>query len=196
MKYQAQAYQDRFVARILNYKRNGFFLDIGSCDAISCNNTCCFEELGWQGICIEKNPAHNESYAKRTCKYINADATQIDYEKVLENAPKRIDYLSIDVDELSTTILMMLPLNIFSFNVITIEHDHYIHGDKYRSTQREILKDKYILLCEDVLVPLSHDTKPNCSFEDWWVHKDIPVIEKMFLKKAYPKEIIEIWQNL
>lgn len=191
MKYQSRAYQDRFAANILNFKRDGFYLDIGSCHAISCNNTYCFEELGWRGVCIEKDSAHNESYAQRTCKYINANALSIDYERILEDAPKRIDYLSVDIDELSTDVLAILPLNIFSFNVITIEHDYYIHKDIYRSRQREILKNNYTLLCSDVLVPISDDTKPNCPFEDWWVHKDIPVTDKMFSEKLYPKNIIE-----
>lgn len=191
MNYQSQAYQDRFVANILNFKRNGFYLDIGSCYAESCNNTYCFEELGWKGICIEKDSACNESYNKRTCEYINADALLIDYEKILANAPKTIDYLSLDIDDLSTGVLEILPLNIYSFNVITIEHDFYLNGDKYKTRQREILKDNYILLCSDVLVPLSHDTKPDWAFEDWWVHRSLQFSVKLFSERLYPKGIIE-----
>ena len=191
LNYQASAYQDRFVANLLKFKRDGFYLDIGSCHAESCNNTYCFEGLGWKGICIEMDSAHNESYTKRTCKYINADATKIDYSKLLENAPKMIDYLSLDIDALSTTVLEMIPFNDYSFKVITIEHDFYINGDKYRSRQRKILKENgYILLCADVLVPLSHDTKPNWSFEDWWIHKDTPIQENILCQGLYPKEII------
>lgn len=189
MKYQSQAYQDRFVANILNFRRDGFYLDIGSCHAESCNNTFCFEELGWKGICIEKDSSHNESYNKRTCQYINEDATKIDYRKLLANAPNVIDYLSLDIDDASTDVLEMLPLKNYYFKVITIEHDFYLNGDKYRSRQREILKD-YTLLCADVLVPPSHDTKPGWAFEDWWVHKDTQVPKGLFSERLYPKDII------
>jgi len=196
MNYQSQALQDRFVANITKFKRDGYYLDIGSCDAISTNNTFCFEGLGWKGICIEIDGAHNNSYSKRTCKYINDDATKLDYSHILaeSNAPKTIDYLSLDIDHLSTIVLERLPLDDYRFNVITIEHDYYIHGGIYRDAQRKLLAASgYILLFEDVLVPITHDTKPDCSFEDWWVHKDfvIPDIEKIKGgNNLYPDQII------
>jgi hypothetical protein len=37
---------------------------------------------------------------------------------------------------------------------------------------------------------MSHDTKPDWSFEDWWVHKDTVVSEKLFSERLYPKDII------
>lgn len=190
LNYQASAYQDRFVAHLLNFKKDGFYLDIGSCHAESCNNTFCFEQLGWKGICIEKDSAHNESYEKRNCTYLNEDALQIDYTKLLLNCPKTIDYLSLDIDDLSTIVLRFLPFDNHNFSIITIEHDYYIHGDIYRQKQRDILKENYNLVCADVLVPLADDTKPNCSFEDWWVHKSIQVPENLYSERLYPKEIL------
>ncbi len=187
MNYQSQAMQDRFVASILNFKKDGFFLDIGSCDAVSTNNTYALEEHGWKGICIEIDPAHNEGYKKRSCLYANKDATKVNYLELLEaaGAPKKIDYLSLDVDAASTHVLMKLPLHSYVFSVITIEHDFYIHGGIYRDRQREILESLgYLLLYPDVLVPIQEDTKPNCSFEDWWVHKSI-------FEKMYPADIIK-----
>ena len=81
LKYQASASQDKFVANILNFKKDGFYLDIGSAGAISCNNTYCFEDLGWKGICIEMDEKYNEEYKQRNCKYINADALLVDYSR-------------------------------------------------------------------------------------------------------------------
>lgn len=196
MNYQSQAMQDRFAANILGFKRNGFYLDIGSCHAVSTNNSFCFEQLGWKGICIEYDEHHNESYRQRNCIYINQDATKIDYEKLLNenNAPSTIDFLSLDIDALSTSVLEMLPLDKFKFSAICIEHDYYIHEGKYRDRQRKILADAgYILLCADVLVPISHDTKPDCSFEDWWIHSSFnyPAIESIRCSFMYPSQIIE-----
>lgn len=190
LHYQASALQDRFVTHLLNFKRNGFYLDIGSCHSESCNNTYCFEGLDWAGICIEKDAAHNESYKKRNCVFLNEDALKIDYTTLLSNYPKTIDYLSLDIDELSTIVLHMLPFDKHDFSVITIEHDHYIHGDIYRAEQRAILSEKYNLVCADVLVPLSSDTRPNCSFEDWYVHKSIPVPEHLYSAGLYPEQIL------
>ena len=195
LHYQASACQDRFAANISSFKRDGFYLDIGSCDAMSCNNTYAFEGLGWKGICVELNNEHNESYAKRTCKYINADATKLDYSALLkeQSAPTVIDYLSLDIDEKSTDVLKVLPFSEYVFKVITIEHDFYIHSGRFRDEQRKILTDAgYVLLCADVLVPVSHDTKPNSSFEDWWIHNSFvdSSIEKLQSSYLYPIDII------
>lgn len=198
MNYQAAALQDQFVAKILNFKKDGFYLDIGSCHSVSCNNTYVFDKkLGWNGICIEMDSSHNDSYAARNCKYINGDALQIDYEKILEeiNAPKVIDYLSLDIDELSTEVLKKLPLDKYIFSVVTIEHDAYLHGDIYRSEQRKTLlkTGDYVLYCPDVLVPLQPDTHADSEFEDWYIHKSI--IPKVQMNaRMYPKDIISALQ--
>jgi len=195
LPYQSQACQDKFVAKLLNFKRDGYYLDIGSCDAVSTNNTYAFESLGWRGICIEMDPQHNDSYKVRSCKHLNDDATKIDYLRLLEesNAPKAIDYLSLDIDALSTSVLKLIPFDKYIFGIITIEHDHYIHSGQYRDEQRRILTDAgYVLLCADVLVPLQNDTSADSSFEDWWVHQSIaPTIEIPVNKRMYPKDIIE-----
>jgi FkbM family methyltransferase len=59
MKYFSQINQDQyFIEQISNYKKNGFFLDIGANDGIHSSNTASLEfYYGWKGICIEANPA-------------------------------------------------------------------------------------------------------------------------------------------
>lgn len=55
--FYSQHGQDKFVAEFFNYKPNGTFIEVGSSDGITQNNTYFFEkELGWQGICIEPIP--------------------------------------------------------------------------------------------------------------------------------------------
>jgi len=54
MEYYSQLMQDKFVDDYLNQKENGFFIEIGAHDGISCSNTLFFEEFrNWQGVCIE-----------------------------------------------------------------------------------------------------------------------------------------------
>ena len=104
-------------------------------------------------------------------------------------------WITVDIDEKSTEVLKKLPFDKYNFKVITIEHDYYIHGDKYRNEQRKILYENgYLCICPDVLVPISSDTKPNCSFEDWWIHKTLYVYEtmqKLYSYQKYPQQIIE-----
>ena len=62
MKYHSQFTQDKFIYE--NYfkdKVDGYFVDIGAHDGITFSNSKFFEELGWEGICIEPNPKIFES---------------------------------------------------------------------------------------------------------------------------------------
>lgn len=183
--FNADAYQDQFVYKLLNQKRNGYFIDIGSCDAIKSNNSYLFESLDWRGICVEISHGYAPSYSHRRCRFINQDALTVDYKHILEHdyAPKFIDYLSVDIDELSINAIKLLPHDQYQFRVITIEHDGYIHGNRYRHPQREFLTSLgYHLLGSNIRVPDRHfrslsglNHLDNNGFEDWWVH---PSLEK------------------
>ena len=186
MQYYSDDKQDEFVANILNFKKEGHYVDIGSSSSVGSNNTYFFESLGWKGICIEKNPVFNSSYKERTCKYINEDALSIDYEKLFiqEEFPGSIDYLSLDIDEQSTAALEILPLYKYRFKVITIEHDSHIYGTKYKSPQRAILTTYgYYLLCQDVLNTSGRNIGQEHAWEDWWV--DAVCFDENTLRKLH-----------
>lgn len=196
----AAQFQDDFVLSLLNHKRGGYFLDVGSAHASHCNNTYYLENFDWNGICIEFDSKYNSSYSGRKCKYLNEDATKISYSNLLieNNFPKEIEYLSLDIDELSYNVLQILPFNEYKFKVITIEHDFYLHGGLYRDKQREILlKNGYMLLCEDVLVEQSGSNPPKTTvepFEDWWIKREFftnELVERIKCKKEYPSDIIK-----
>lgn len=195
--FNADARQDEFVANMLSFKKNGYYLDIGSCHSSISNNTFYFDRLFWKGICIELESIHNDSYNNRNnCIYLNQDATTIDYKELLisNQFPDSIDYLSLDVDTLSLTILDKLPLSDFRFKVITIEHDSYLYGDMYKKPQREILeRHGYVLICSDVYVQQYGWNRPMCSFEDWWIDSkefDDSLIQKIKSNELYPSDII------
>ncbi len=196
MTYHSQAWQDEFVANILGFKRNGYYLDIGSFSAISTSNTYFFEsELGWKGICVEKNPGHAEEYKVRNCRFINDDATVLDYKKLLKEQgfPAQVDFLSVDIDESSAEALKVLPLDDYRFSVITIEHDAYRFGDTLRTAEREILSKHYSLICSNVLVPLGCGMGPNLPFEDWWVDANVFNMDKVHRlcgDRLYPDDIV------
>lgn len=208
MVYCSQAWQDEFVANILNFKKNGYYLDIGSTDGINQSNSYFFEsEMGWQGICVEKGIGYTEHYKnKRNCIFLNKDALEIDYKNlfITNKFPSTIDYLSVDIDENSALALKKLPLNDYKFNIITIEHDAYRFGDSLRSEERAILNaHNYHLLFPNVLVPLGCGMGPDLPFEDWWVNTsafNVDQLSKLVVKltpdKLYPDHIVATLKNM
>lgn len=69
MKYYSQFGQDKWLnENIFKDKQDGFFLEIGADDGIDKSNTKLFEDLGWDGICIEPSPLRIKSLKKnRKC---------------------------------------------------------------------------------------------------------------------------------
>jgi hypothetical protein len=65
--------QDRFALRMLGGLREGFFLDSGASDGISCSNTLFLErEYGWSGVCVEPNSKlFSELQRNRRCICVN-----------------------------------------------------------------------------------------------------------------------------
>jgi hypothetical protein len=102
INFYSQATQDIFVLRMLTKKKGGFYLEIGGGHPIESNNTFLLEkEFFWTGISVELNDDLVNLYnLTRANKAIKADATNFDWETYLprRNAPRQIDYLSIDID--------------------------------------------------------------------------------------------------
>jgi hypothetical protein len=197
MVYHSQAWQDEFVANLLGFKKDGYYLDIGSNDYSAQSNSYFFDtELGWKGICVEIGEQYAEGYSNRNCHFLNADATQVDYKALLSGKqfPTRLDYLSLDVDEGTLATLKKLPLTDYRFSVITIEHDSYRFGDALKNEERSILKsNNYVMLVSDVFAPLGCGMGPNLSFEDWWIDPaafDVNKLAKLFSQKMYPDDMV------
>ncbi len=198
MPFFSQAWQDEAVANLLNFKRNGTFVDIGSTDGMNQSNSYFFEsELDWRGVCIERGIGYTEHYAKnRKCLFLNEDALEIDYKTVFNSLslPKQMDYLSVDVDENSSKALSALPLDEYRFSVVTVEHDSYRFGHKLRNEEREVLRYYgYYLAFGDTFVPAGCSMGPDLPFEDWWVDPqmfDMEKINRLTAEKMYPEDIV------
>jgi len=198
--FNSQGLQDQFVANILEFKKNGYCVDIGSAHSVESNNSFYFQELGWDCISIELDSKYNSTYSTRKQGiHLNENALEVEYETVFkeQDFPEVIDYLSLDIDSLSLEVLKILPFDKYRFKVITIEHDAYLHGDTYRKPQREILEDKgYELVCSNVLVPSPGHTGYNgedCPFEDWWIHPDefdSKLLDKIRSDGEFPADVI------
>jgi FkbM family methyltransferase len=72
MEYYSQFNQDEFVYE--NYfkeRTDGIFVDIGAYDGVIGSNSLFFENLGWQGVCIEPNPEMFKKLQElRKCKCV------------------------------------------------------------------------------------------------------------------------------
>ena len=179
----SEAYQDMFILSMLNGKRNGTYLEIGSADPFYGNNTALLEKsFGWSGVSVD----FDENFVKlfkqhRDNPCVHTDALTLDYEKLLDayQMPYSIDYLQIDIDpaENSLEVLKKIPFDVFTFKVITFEHDAYANlYPTVREEARKILHSKgYILMASDV----APDHWRN--YEDWWVHPSVgsEIIDKM-----------------
>ena len=203
MNFFSDAKQDEFVANILNFKKNGYCVDIGSCHSVYSNNTFAFQELDWESLSVEIESSYNDSYSstRKLGTHLNENALKVNYSEVLaENEfPKSIDYISIDVDTLSLDVLKLIPFDEYTFKVITIEHDGYLYGDKYREPQRKFLDEMgYLLLCSNVYVEQNGYYGKECPFEDWWIKPeefDPELIEKIKCDSLLPSQIIEKFKS-
>jgi len=54
--FYGQNGEDYLIWHFFDFKKRGFFLDIGAHDGVALSNTKSFEEQGWQGICVEPTP--------------------------------------------------------------------------------------------------------------------------------------------
>jgi hypothetical protein len=177
--FNGQAGQDKFVLNVLNYKKNGYFLEIGSNHPIIINNSYLLEtKYNWKGIMVEYVndflPLYKE-HRPNSIHVIN-DARTIDYKNLFEknNFPTSLDYLKIDLEVSNgSTIetLIQLDSNIFDtykFATVTFEHD--IYGTNFANTRiesRKIFKKRgYICVFEDI-------NNAGYPYEDWYVHPDL-----------------------
>jgi len=72
--YKSQLLQDKWVVMMTKGKQKGVFLEIGSTDGVTINNTFCLEkQFSWSGICVEPNP----DYFKKLC--VNRSAINLPY---------------------------------------------------------------------------------------------------------------------
>jgi hypothetical protein len=174
--FRGQAEQDKFVLTVLDNRRNGTFVEIGSCHPININNSFLLESsYGWNGIMIEIDNAYLPLYRahRPNSVHVIQDATTINYSQLFQtsNMPNSIDYLQIDLlVENRSTLATLEKLNnevfdAYTFATVTFEHDIY-RGNYFdtRAKSREIFAARgYVRVFSDI-------SNESNSFEDWYVH--------------------------
>lgn len=175
-KSKSQIKQDLFALTELDFKREGFFVEIGAASGVELSNTYLLEkELGWMGILAEPAKCWHKILKKNRDCIIEKDCVWRDSGSVLEfhetqlpelstinhfigsdhhfphrknaasypvksvslsdllgrhNAPKIIDYLSIDTEGSEYEILSNFDFSQYQFRVITCEHNYTPNREK------------------------------------------------------------------
>jgi hypothetical protein len=188
MKSYSQSRQDLFVAKMLQEKRNGFYVEVGGNDPVVINNTYVFEtDFDWKGLSVEINGNLVAEYNKvRKNPCFQGDAVVFPYElhldKMLEGS-NRIDYLSLDIEPgiQSYNCLLKIPHEKFRFSVITFEHEMYREGPQVRDMSRKFLADLGYQLVVGNVMNLGN------PYEDWYV--DPTVVDERIWKQFLKSDI-------
>jgi hypothetical protein len=153
-----------------DFKRNGFYVEIGASDPIESSNSYILErDYSWNGISFEIDYSlckKFNSFRSNIC--LNVNATTFSFLNYFEenHLPKNIDYLSLDIDPSVATLkaLKELPFSDYRFAIITFEHDFYLSGTDVMNESRNFLKSHgYKIIVSNVLCT-------GRDFEDWYVH--------------------------
>jgi hypothetical protein len=176
----SQAYQDMFVLSMLDGKRNGTFVEIGTLHPTDISNTYLLEnEYDWRGISIDINPIAGYDQL-RSSKLIVEDALKINYSQLFKDygLPKHIDYLQLDIEPPINTLecLKLIPFDEYTFSIITFETDSYYSGNSISDISRKIFRDNnYEAIALDIC-----NADINYPFEDWYVNPQF--IDDKFIK--------------
>lgn len=196
----ALSHQDLFVKILLGDR--GYYVDIGAGNGERepcASNTYWLEELGWNGILIEYDPQYTDEgrRLRPNSHFVCTNALTVDYKQLFQqcNAPKVIDYLSIDIEPSSLAALVRFPFDEYDFKVLTIEHDLYNmpYGKIQKRELSLFMKDKhYVKIVEDV--GLQDST--TRFLEDWYINPKylhqfkVPNIEKLYYYQQNPNAIV------
>lgn len=201
-QYYSQAEQDKWVCEILDFKKDGYFVEIGAYDGIESSNTYFVEkELGWEGICIEPAPHIFDKLAANR-KSTNLKVAVMDYKGTIyfgedtvsetpnrhlvdcdtldniltaNNAPRDIDYMSVDIEGCEYRALKDFPFDKWNVTLLTVEHNSYRDGNEKKNQLFELLTNRgFLRIVDDAKDPR------GLPFEDWYVNKSfldkIPLI--------------------
>lgn len=199
LEYNGQAAADKFVLNCTNFKRNGYFLELGSRHFKNNNNSYILEKtFNWKGVMVEYDRSHLTDYKTHRSNsiHIMEDARLIDYRKIFEenDFPVDLDFWQLDLYTSDNSAYETLTkineeiLNDYKFATITFEHDFFSgieNSINTRTKSREILKERgYLCVFEDIIDPPELQV-PVWPYEDWWVHPEL--VDMSYIKSLKQK---------
>ena len=167
--------QEDFILKLLDYKREGYYVELGAFHSKNGSNTYMLEkEYDWKGVSFEIETDRRTEFNENRSNPCMGNALDFNYISYFEEKgfPKQIDYLQLDIDAgydtngrpvgnhyLTLHGLLAVPLNTYRFTIIMFEHDAnmYWRNIAMRDAQREILDS------------LGYSLVVRTESEDWWV---------------------------
>jgi len=177
--YRGSSIQESFVLDILDYKRNGYYVELGAFHSTQGSNTYYLEkDFGWKGVSFEIEDDKRKEFNDNRSNYCAGDALGFNYIEYFEanDFPEQIDFLQVDIDHgydfdcrpignhyTSLLGLISVPLCRYRFSIITFEHDEsmYFRNAALKTCQREILDS------------LGYTLVHKEHYEDWWVDPNV-----------------------
>ena len=196
---KSQNGQDLLALDYLNYKKEGYFVEVGAANGVYMSNTYLMEKkFNWKGILAE--PAKIYQQELRDNRSVNIEAscvwkktgerllfnettsgitstihsfTDSDFNKRIVktkyevktislsnllkkyNAPKNIDYLSIDTEGSEFEILKNFNFNTYNISIIMCEHN--FNKKKRNDIYKLLTKNKFVRKYEDF-----------SQYDDWY----------------------------
>lgn len=153
--------EDQFVFELLVKKPGelGYFLDLGSGDGVTGNNTVALEKIGWTGLIMDQDAGLISSARQtRQSRVELANPELFDWPGL---SRKSYDYLSYWGDS-ALSVLTKVIQNGITFKAATVRYGNY------RQQLRDLFQQTgYVLMLGDIGSPPT---------EDWWVAPSIKSI--------------------
>ena len=196
----SQVGQDETVMRILDNKRDGYFVDCAANDAVVHSNTLALEtRLGWTGLCIEPNPYYHNQFRDRRCTLVEAVAGGKDGEVVKFRLDKwglggiigfdntedtgSVEVLAVSLETIFDRLGVPSVIDYFSLDIegaeLHVMEKFPFHRYKFHVITVERPRHLRILLEQhDYVYVMDHG-----SFGDeLYVHRSIPNFKKVMRK--------------
>ena len=109
---------------------------------------------------------HNHNYRKDT-RSLKVQTVSINDLLEEHNAPRDIDYMSIDTEGSEFSILKELDLNKYNVSIFTVEHNFI--EEKKNKVKDLLEKNNYLTVFEKI-----------SAFDGWYVKQDNPRLNNIF----------------
>jgi len=195
----SQIEQDLWVIKTTNYKKNGYFLDIGAYDGIHFSNSYLLEtEHDWTGLLVEANPNNFELLKNNRpnsqnvmvavsdyCGFIKINDISMSIKIVLENTNKSYNIESTTFQELFIKYNVPQIIDYMSLDIEGYESkalskfpfDKYVcnlitvEHNMYLTGSKNKYDIQNILLNNNYYIVKENIEHNNNPFEDWYAHK-------------------------
>jgi len=192
--------QDKWVLETLNFKTNGYFVDLGALGGIKDSNTYALEkDYGWSGVCVENSLDHFNSlttartsslyyttiynysgqciidqYGKIVTEGTGTTVNCVTFDDIMtqEGYSGLIDYMSVNLGGREEDVILSIDLNKYEFQLISVQINKHKTPHKYiDETFLYLWNNGYERMVVGVLgLDPTRDSYMNI-YEDWYYNK-------------------------